>query len=67
MVPVVVMEHEAFIIQSQAVEEEEGHSFTSQKIRIFYIMLVRLWLIVFICTMTCHIYRIFSNLIRTPI
>jgi hypothetical protein len=42
-------------MQRQAVEEGEGHSFTSQKIRIFCIMLVGLWLVVFIRTVTCHI------------
>jgi len=41
---------------SQAVEEEDRHSFTSQKIRIFYIMLIGLWLVVFVYTVTCHIY-----------
>jgi len=36
-------------------EEEDGHSLTSQKIRIVYIMLIGLWLVVFICTVTCHV------------
>jgi len=49
-------------MQSQALkEEEEGHSFTFQKIRIFYIMFVGLWLVVFICTVTCHIYILINQ------
>jgi hypothetical protein len=48
-------------MQSQAVKEEEGHSYTSQKIRIFYIMLAGLWLVVFVCTVTCHIYILINQ------
>jgi len=48
-------------MQNQAVEEEERHSFTTQKIIIFYIMLVGLWFVAFICTVTCHIYILINQ------